>query len=319
MHYDTFSIENKNKNEPIINNYNNQKNINMNSLDKKDGLKKLILNENRKNKIYQHNSIFVVNNLESGNNISIGINNKNKVNKKINLLKNNKSINISNKKNIKKNLNYFKKLHLSNIIINNNHNINNNILEYCNTEKANKNRNGKMKNNFMDKKNEFSSFQNNSNIFNHNNSVPKNQKNGKNRLNKIILKMKEINKNLFPLDYQNINQKTAKIRKRININDINKINFKNNISMTDRHFEHSNDNELSINNNNIYNEKNIQKNKKNKKKVNSININEYNYNNYFKNENTFQTIYNPTFTSFLDRKIKDNNDEISKDKQYCIE
>ena len=306
-HYNTFFIENNNKIDPINHNTINNT-INKNSLDKKYGLKKIILKENRKNKASHSNSIFVVNNLESGNNINIGISNKNKVNKTINynLLKNNNDNNI-NKKNIKKNLNYFKKLHLSNIIINNNHNINNNILEYCNTEKANKN-NGKIKDVYMVKKNIFSSSQNNNNNTNHNNSVPKNNKIGKNKLNKIILKMKEINKNSYPIDYQNINQKTAKIRKKINISDINKINSINYISMTDRFLENSNDDELKKNNNNIYNNKNIKKNSKNKKKVNSININEDNYNNYFRNENSFQAIYNPTFTSFLNRKIKDNND-----------
>ena len=49
----------------------------------------------------------------------------------------------------------------------------------------------------------------------------------------------------------------------------------------------------------------------NKKVENAINIQEINYGED-KYDNSFQTIYNPTFTSFLNRKDKDENGESKK-------
>jgi hypothetical protein len=197
----------------------------MNSLDKKEGLKKTILNENKISKIYLQNSFFCENHLD---------NSKNKI-----ILLNQKLNNNVIKKNKTRNLNCFKKLDLSNIIINKNPNLSNNILDYCMTERPTKNREtikeiiGLKKNNFTCPHNGNNININYVNNINQN-SVPKKKKIGKNKLNKIILKMKEINKNLNPKDFQNIIQKSTKARKKINISDINKNNTLNYISMTDR-------------------------------------------------------------------------------------
>ena len=282
--YNTFFYENNNKIEPI-NSHSLKRNIKMNSLDKKEGLKKTILNENKINKIYLQNSFFC----ENQNKIIL-------LNQKLN----NKVI----KKNKTRNLNCLKKLDLSNIIINKNPNLSNNILDYCMTERPTKNREtikeiiGLKKNNFTCPHNGNNININYVNNINQN-SVPKKKKIGKNKLNKIILKMKEINKNLNPKDFQNIIQKSTKARKKINISDINKNNTLNYISMTDRLLDNKNNN-VMIREENVKVENNINSSLKNEK---LNNINEYKNN---KDENSFQTIYNPTFTSFLNRKNNNN-------------
>ena len=291
--YDTFFYENNNKIEPI-NCHSIKKKIKMNSLDKKEGLKKIIPNENKKNKIYLQNSFFCENHLD---------NSKNKI-----VLLNQKLNNNVIKKNKTRNLNSFKKLNLSNIIINNNPNLSNNILDYCMTERPTKNREtikeiiGLKKNNLTCHHNANNININYINNINHN-SEPKKKKIRKNKLNKIILKMKEINKNLNPHEFQNIIQKTTKGRKKINISDINKNNTLNYISMTDRLLDNKNNNVI-IHKENVKVENNINSSRKNEK---LNNINEYNNGGGDnKDENSFQTIYNPIFTSFLNRK-KNNN------------
>jgi hypothetical protein len=261
-----------------------------------------------KNGIFQQKSFFE-------KNVNLGINDKNKAKNRIKLFS--KNINVSNKNNRNKsrNLNSFNKFNLSNIIINNNNNqnMNNHLLDYCKTERTIKNEE-RMNDIVLFKKNIFSCSQNNNNInINYvnninQNSLPKNKKNEK-QLNKIILKMKDINKNIYPIDLQYMNQKTAKIKKKMIMNDINKNNSINYISITDRFLDNKNNDENKIiKNKNEIEKKNKQKYRK-QKKENSININEYNFNNY-KNENSFSSIYNPTFTSFLNRKNEDNYEEI---------
>ena len=196
-----------------------------------------------------------------------------------------------------------KNLNLSNIIINNNSNLSNNILDYCMTERPTKKRE-EIKEIIGLKENNFTcSNRNNINInyinnINHN-SVPKKKKIGKNKLNKIILKIKEINKNLNPKDFQKFNQKTTKIGKIRNISDINKNNISNYISMTDRLLNNKSNN-VMVRKENLKVEQNINSSLKDE---NLNNINEYKN---IKEENSFQIIYNPTFKSFLNRKNNNN-------------
>ena len=304
---ETFFIENKNKIEPI-NSYTAKRKKNQFSMKQKEENMKKKQTLNLKNGIFQQKSFF-------DKNVNLGINDKNKAKNRIKLLS--KNINASNKNNRNKsrNLNSFNKFNLSNIIINNNNNqnMNNHLLDYCKTERTIKNEE-RMNDIVLFKKNIFSCSQNNNNInINYvnninQNSLPKNKKNGK-QLNKIILKMKDINKNIYPIDLQYINQKTEKFRKKMIMNDINKNNSINYISITDRFLDNKNNDENII----IKDKKEIEKKNKQKyrkqKKENSIKINEYNFNNY-KNENSFSSIYNPTFTSFLNRKNEDNYEEI---------
>ena len=69
--------------------------------------------------------------------------------------------------------------------------------------------------------------------------------------------------------------------------------------MTDRLLDNKNNN-VMIREENVKVENNINSSLKNEK---LNNINEYKNN---KDENSFQTIYNPTFTSFLNRKNNNN-------------
>ena len=298
----TFSIEN-NKRIESINNYYMKRSININSLQNNSEEKKMALNED-KNKLYPQNSFFGENNCNNNDKVkNLTIHNhrgRNAIRIITDKLK-------YNKKNKTKKLNSFKKLNLSSNILNNS-----NICDYCSTERVQRNKE-KIKYIFSIQKNIFDSQKKNHSQNNnirkeyHNNIINKNSFNNNKinraiKLNKVILKMKEINKNLLVPDFQKINQMTEKIIKKINNYDINKINVTNYVPMTDRFIDNNKNNpgnkiaqkENSKNNIFYYFE--------DKQKDNSININENFYNNNINKEGSFQAIYNPTFTSFLDRK-----------------
>jgi hypothetical protein len=188
-----------------------------------------------------------------------------------------KSLTIQNSKNknkiriISNKLKNFKLTNLS---------INNNIFDKCPTERTNKNK---------EQLNYFFSLQNNNlNILNKKNiskkgnficknSLSRNKMNKKIKLNKFTLKLKELNKNLVSTYHQ-------KTENNININDMNGINVSNYIPKTDRLLYDKNAKRKIVYN---FNEQ---------EKENIIN------NNISIEDNTLQTIYNPTFVSFLNRK-----------------
>ena len=287
-HFDIFGYENNHKIE-TINSHSVKRNTNIHSLDKKDEIKKIIFNKNKKNKIYLQNSFNYENTKRVGEN-KIKILNKNINNKITNKIKS-------------RNFNCLKKLNLSNnIIINNNHNLSNNILDYCITERSIKNRD-KIKEIIALKKNIFTCSHNSNNIninyvnnINHN-SIPIKKKSGKYKLNKVVLKMKEINKNINPLEFQSTTTRLQKIRKKINLNDNNKFNDINYISMTAKISGNKKVNVIKKNQ-----DLNNKENKHENKKKIEFKINEYNN---YQSGNSLPTIYNPTFTSFLNRNINE--------------
>ena len=305
--YETFFLENKNKIESI-NTGNIKRHINGNSLEINNGLKKLILIEDRNNKIYAQNSFCRENITNSLEDLNKNIGKKQKKGKnKLKLL------NIINKTNKSSNL---KKLNLSTILINNNHNWINNINNYK-TERTLSNIEKSIDNNILTNKDIFSYSQSKNNKIDNyenkvkHNSMPKNKRKTINKLNKVILKMKEINKHYIP-ELQNLNQKTEKIRKKININDIKTINISNYFPMTERFFNNQIKTENKTKPNKLIIKDKVIKCLDENKTINFINSN-IKYIKYNQNEKQFQTKYNPTFTSFLNRKNQVANSNL-KDK-----
>ena len=309
--YDTCFMENNNKVEPF-NGYNIIKNNNTNSLYEKKQQQKVILSHSKNNTICNQNSFFGDNCLKI-NNFRI---NNNKQKNKIKIINNglfNNSNNIQKCKS--KNVNCFKKLNLTNIIFNNNHNQNNSILHYCQTDRTIKN-GGKIKNIYIDYKNIPLSTKNNK-ITNENcisishHSVPNNHFV---KLNKISFKIKEINK-LY--DTQNYSQKTERPRKKLNTNDIHNINITNYLSMTDRFLSNKKKDEYKLETKKEIKTNNIKTNLHKKGKKYSININEFDNNNNNKDK-SFKTLYNPTFTTFLNRTMTINNGKTVKKINYIM-
>ena len=304
--YETFFLENKNKIESI-NTGNIKRHINGNSLEINNGLKKLILIEDRNNKIYAQNSFCRENFTNSLEDLYKNIGKKqNKGKNKLKLL------NIINKTNKSSNL---KKLNLSTILINNNHNWINNINNYK-TERTLSNIEKSIDNNILTNKDIFSYSQSKNNKIDNyenkikHNSMPKNKRKTINKLNKVILKMKEINKHYIP-ELQNLNQKTEKIRKKININDIKTINISNYLPMTERFFNNQIKTENKTKPNKLIIKDKVIKCLDENKTINFINSN-IKYIKYNQNEKQFQTIYNPTFTSFLNRKNQVANSNLKE-------
>ena len=279
-------MENNNNKMEQINDYK--------SLDEKK-YKKIKINQSKNNKIFECNSFFEDKFLTIN---SFRINNNKKKNK-IKFVNKGLYNNINNNKICKsKDINCFKKLNLTNIIFNNNPNQNNSMLNFCQTTRTIKSRE-KNKDILIDNKNIPLSTKNNK-IINENcishHSLPNYKKPG---LNKIPFKRKEINKFYIP-DIQNYSQKTERPKKEININDIHKLNIKNYLSKSDRFLNNKNNDEYQLKAEKDY----------------SININEYDYNTYL--DKSYKTLYNPTFTSFLNRTININNGKIMK-KSICFE
>lgn len=310
--YDTiFSDRNTHKIEPI-NSYTIRRNYNINSLEQKENPKNLILLKEYNNNHIQSKKFIIDENCENEKSKMVNIHNS-KGSNKIRLL-NKKTNNVNNINNIKrntaKNLNSFKKLNLSYFVMRNNQSLSNNINDYLSIDNKNKYKDGeKQKNNCLDKnkllsytnKNKYVSQKN----ININKSLKTTKKCGINKLNNLIIRMSEAKKNIY-LEMQNFQHKTEKRKKKLNINDINKINIPNIIPMTDKYININKSSNGYKNNEKGKNIKNIKYYFENKKNY-SNNINEINYN-IEKVNNSFRTIYNPTFTSFLNRKIIEKND-----------
>ena len=258
-----LAIDKKNIVEPISIN-SKKKYLNFN-LDNKSEDKGMTINES-KNKIIPQHSFFFDNNQNSIRCLTIQTHkNKNKIKMINNKLKN------------------FRKVNLS---LNNN----NNMYDYCPTERTNKNKE-KIKYIFSLKKNIFNSLNPKNTNKNRKcickNSFTYNKVNKTIKINKFIMKVKELNKNIISTNYQKVSQKTEN---KINMNDMNRINPINYIPKTDRISENKTAPKKII--------YNIDEQRKEK----SININENINSNNLNKDNTLQTVYNPTFTSFLDRK-----------------
>jgi hypothetical protein len=232
--------------------------------------------------------------------------NSSKGDNRIRLLKKSDINKLSNiKKNTAKYINSINKFNM----MRNNHNLSNNILNYYSTEKSD----DKIKSIFSEKKNAFShsySKTNEHEKLGNNNMLTNAHMSAIGKLNEIILKMKEMKKS--SPDIQNIPQKKHKVKKKINTCEANKTNIPNFTSVTERFSEGKH----SFNNGHKKNgkekrKKNMKYHFENKKVENAINIQEINYGED-KYDNSFQTIYNPTFTSFLNRKDKDENGESKK-------
>ena len=232
--------------------------------------------------------------------------NNNKGENRIRLLKKSDINKISNiKRNTSKNIKAFNKINL----LRNANNLSNNILNYYSTEKSG----DKMKSIFSEKKNIFShsySKTNENEKLGNNNTLTNTHMSGIGKFNEIILKMKEIKKS--SPDVQNIPQKKHKVKKKINIFETSKSNIPNCSSISER----LSDSKRNLNNGNKKNgkekrKKNIKIHFDNKKVESIINIKEINYGDD-KYDNSLETIYNPTFTSFLNRKARDENGESVK-------
>jgi len=298
----TFFID-KNKNKSTTN-YKNKRDFNFNYLYNSTEEKKILQNESNNNKFLQHNSFYTKNEnnntIEKIKNISIhNYGRKNKIRKTKGPLNLNKS----------KKLNSFKNLNLShNILKSDNYDIKS--YEYCASERVLKNDEKieyifSLKNNNIfnsQKKNYFKDkfYKNNLNKKSFTNS---NKINRDFKLNKVVLKMKELNKTLNIPNNHNKIQKSEKTIKNIKISDINNINFAKFAK-----FKPKTERFLDNHNNDSYKTNKRDKIKKDaassldeNRKDNSININDNIYNNS-KKESSFRTKYNPTFTSFLNRK-----------------
>ena len=311
--FDTFFVENNNNNNKIESfNDNIIKKSNINSLYDKNKQKNLTLHHSKNNTLCNHNSFFEekfvkINNFRINNNKE-----KNKIKATFNGFCNN-----SNSKRYKsKNIKCFKKLNLTNIIFNNNHNQNNKILHYCQTDRTIK-KGEKIKSIYIDYKNIPLSAKNNKitneNYININNHSLPNYK--KAQFNKISFKMKEINKLYMP-DIQNYSQKTERPSKKLNMNDIHNVNITNYISMTDRFLSNNKFNEYNLKTNKDIKKKNIKTTLQKSNKKYYINVNEIDNNN--NNEKSFKTLYNPTFTSFLNRTMNLNNGKNVKKIHYVM-
>ena len=289
--------------EPI-NNSNLRKIINISSFEKKDKSQDII-NKYKNNHVCGQQSFFAENNIENGKEKNLYMNSS-KGENKIRLLKKSDINKLSNiKRNTAKYINTFNKFNMQR----NTHNLSNNILNYYSTEKSE----DKKKSIFGDKKNTFShsySKTDENEKLGNNNTLTNTHMSGIGKLNEIILKMKEMKKSSS--DMQNIPQKKHKAKKKINIYEANKTNIPNCTSITERFPDGKN----TFNNGHKKNgkekrKKNMKYHFENKKVENTINIKEINYGED-KHDNSCQTIYNPTFTSFLNRKAKDENGESAK-------
>lgn len=301
---ETFFIDKDNHRIEPINNSNLRKIINISSFEKKDKSQDII-NKYKNSHIYAQNSFFAENNIENGKDKNLYMNSS-KGDNRIRLLKKSDINKLSNiKRNTAKNIDPFNKFST----MKNNYNLSNNILNYYSTEKSE----DKMKSIFSYKKNTFShsySKTDENEKLGNNNTLTNNHMSGIGKLSEIILKMKEMKKN--SPDIQNIPQKKHKVKKKINTYEANKINIPNCISVTERFT----DSKHSFNNGHKKNgkekrKKNMKYQFENKKIENTINIQDINYGED-RYDNSFQTIYNPTFTSFLNRKAKDENGESAK-------
>lgn len=301
---ETFFIDKDNHRIEPINNSNLRKIINISSFEKKDKSQDII-NKYKNSHVYAQNSFFGENNIENGKDKNLYMNSS-KGDNRIRLLKKSDINKLSNiKRNTAKAIDTFNKFSM----LKNNHNLSNNILNYYSTEKSE----DKMKSIFSYKKNTFShsySKTNESEKLGNNNTLTNNHMSGIGKLSEIILKMKEMKKS--SPDIQNIPQKKHKVKKKINIYEVSKTNIPNCISVTERFA----DGKHTFNNGHKKNgkekrKKNMKYQFENKKIENTINIQEINYGED-KYDNSFQTIYNPTFTSFLNRKAKDENGESAK-------
>lgn len=115
--------------------------------------------------------------------------------------------------------------------------------------------------------------------------------------------MKELNKTLNIPNNHNKIQKSEKTIKNIKISDINNINFTKFAKFkpkTERFLDNHNNDSYKTNKRNKI-KKDAASSLDENRKDNSININDNIYNNS-KKESSFRTKYNPTFTSFLNRK-----------------
>jgi hypothetical protein len=301
---ETFFIDKDNLRIEPINNSNLRKIINISSFEKKDKSQDII-NKYKNNHVYAQHSFFAENNIENGKDKNLYMNSS-KGDNRIRLLKKSDINKLSSiKKNTAKYINSINKFNM----MRNNHNLSNNILNYYSTEKSD----DKIKSIFSEKKNAFShsySKTNEHEKLGNNNMLTNAHMSAIGKLNEIILKMKEMKKS--SPDIQNIPQKKHKVKKKINICEANKTNIPNFTSVTERFSEGKH----SFNNGHKKNgkekrKKNMKYHFENKKVENAINIQEINYGED-KYDNSFQTIYNPTFTSFLNRKDKDENGESKK-------
>jgi len=301
---ETFFIDKDNHRIEPINNSNLRKIINISSFEKKDKSQDII-NKYRNTHVYAQHSFFAENNIENGKEKNLYMNN-NKGENRIRLLKKSDINKISNiKRNTSKNIKAFNKINL----LRNANNLSNNILNYYSTEKSG----DKMKSIFSEKKNIFShsySKTNENEKLGNNNTLTNTHMSGIGKINEIILKMKEIKKS--SPDVQNIPQKKHKVKKKINIFETSKSNIPNCSSISERF----SDSKRNLNNGNKKNgkekrKKNIKIHFDNKKVESIINIKEINYGDD-KYDNSLETIYNPTFTSFLNRKARDENGESVK-------
>lgn len=303
---ETFFIDKDNHRIEPINNSNLRKIINISSFEKKDKSQDII-NKYKNNHIFTQHSFFGENNMENGKEKNLYMNSS-KGENRIRLLKKSDINKISNiKRNTAKYINTVNKFNM----LRNTHNLSNNILNYYSTEKSDK-----MKSIFSDKKNTFShsySKTNENEKSGNNNIITNTHMSSIGKFNEIILKMKEMKKNnVCSPDVQNIPQKKHKVKKKINTYETSKTNIPNCVSMTERF----SDGKHTFNNGHKKNgkekkKKNMKYHFENKKVENTINIKEINYGED-KYDNSFQTIYNPTFTSFLNRKANDENGEATK-------
>lgn len=306
--YETFfSDKHNHKIDPIVN-YNTKKKIRINSLEKKDKY-----NNYKDDRIPLKNKFLCENNFENGKPKRINMIDHKK--EKINFLnQKNRRKNNNMKRNTAGSLSSLKKLHLSNIIVKNNTSANNNhnIANYWATETNHKYKE-KIRSLLSDKKKISSYFQNQKkrndkkvsntahNNMTNNNIFANNKISGNKKLNKIILRMKEIRKNIYSSDLRNLPSKDEKMRKKINYIDMNKTNIIKFFPKSEKFLQsHKSFNEYKCEEK--YNmKKDTKYNNEKKKRKSSDTINEIKYIED-KNDNIFQTVYNPTFTSFLDRK-----------------
>jgi hypothetical protein len=288
----TFYADNNIKIDPI--NHNKKRYISLNDLDNNKNEKRK--SKSKDNIIYHQNSFFAEHNYEKIKNITLhSVRGQNKIR-----LMNDKFIySKRNKTNI---LNSFKQLNISHNLINRDSLINK-IYDYSSSDKNYKIKNGN-KHIITLQKDIFNTIKIN-NIKEKHNTIKKNSFNNNKqhpsiKLNKIILKIKDLNNNIYSTNNRIIGHKAEKTIKKINISGMNRMNTTNYFPMTDRFFN---------NNRNILENKSKKKVNIRKKNIyhlgdnnNFVNIKEKNYDNKTNKENSFQTMYNPTFTSFLNRK-----------------
>lgn len=280
----TFFAENNKIIDPIVQ-YNKKRYIIMKDLDNKSEDRK---SKSKDNTIYHQNSFFAEKHINRIKNLTLhSIKGKNKIrliNGKLNRIKQNQT----------NTLNSFKKLNLSNNVINSN-NLINKIYDYSSSSEKTYKIKSNNKNIITMQKDIINNMKNNNNIKDiykaiNKNSFYKNKKNLSLKLNKVILKIKDVNNNTYATENRITSQKTIK---KISISGMNKMNTINYFSMTDR-LKIKNGGNKSVKNDNIIKNINYQ-----------IDVNNNFCDDQSKSsniENSYQTIYNPTFSSFLNRK-----------------